>query len=99
METYLWTAVASWLILYLINSTVRVYRELLSDVLPQVAEENRHNVQFDMIHSLLENRVLRVTMVLPVAFLCTFILLPYDLLKGWRWIEEKIIALMQKRSQ
>ncbi|MFC4767917.1 hypothetical protein [Effusibacillus consociatus] len=96
MWKYVSIALVSGLILYLVNSTGRIYHELLSELLPQVAEENRHNIQYDMIHSLVENRTLRLTMVLPVAFLCTFILLPYDLAKGWHWIELKIVRFLQK---
>lgn len=83
-------ALFSGLIQYLVQSTARIYREIINELLPQVAEENRHNIQFDMIYALLETRFWRIVVLLPVAFLCTFILLPYDLAKGWSWIERRL---------
>lgn len=98
MWTYFWIAAISWLILYLLLSTSRIYRELIDELLPQVAAENRHSVQFDLICSLYGRWQWRIALVLPVAFLCTFILLPYDLAKGWEWIESRIARLLYRRT-
>lgn len=83
MWKYVYCAIISGFIQYLIVSTQQIYNEFLKELLPQVAAENRHNVQYDMIHALLDSRMWRITLLLPVAFVCTFILLPYDVAKAW----------------
>ncbi|WP_018131544.1 hypothetical protein [Effusibacillus pohliae] len=98
MSTYIWIAAVSGLILHLLLSTARIYRRLIFELLPQAAEEHRHTMQFDLIGSLIERRLWRLALVLPIAFLCTFVLLPYDLLKGWHWIEVRILRLLERRT-
>ncbi|BCJ85087.1 hypothetical protein [Effusibacillus dendaii] len=90
MWTYLMIAVASGLIEYFALSTFRIYRDIINDFLPELASQSEQPVQADLIQILLTNRFWRLTMVLPVAFLCTFILFPYDLLKGLYWLQAQI---------
>ncbi len=89
-------AVASGIVQYLIASTNRIYREFIIELLPQVAEDNRHNIQFDEIRGLLEKRVWRILLLVPIAFLCTFILLPYDVAKGWHWIQRNMSRFLHE---
>lgn len=89
-------AVISGIVHYLIASTIRIYREFIGELLPQVAEDNRHNIQFDMIRELLEKRVWRLLLLVPIAFLCTFILLPYDVAKGWYWIQRNMSRFLHE---
>lgn len=87
-------AIISGIVQYLILSAKRIYRELIDELLPQLAEENQHNVQFDVIRGLLDKKSWRMMLLVPIAFLCTFILLPYDLEKVWEWIERNVSRLL-----
>ncbi|GAX90467.1 hypothetical protein [Effusibacillus lacus] len=98
MWTYVWIAIISWFVSYLLLSTARFYNHLLADILPELAEEYRHTIQFDIICSILGSRMLRIALVIPIAFLCTFIILPYDLAKLWNWMELQISRLLGKRT-